>query len=364
MSVLKSKFILILCVSVFFISCGNGEKIDKTKDKHSANSESLIYPHELLKSFEGRPFMFYNVENLFDTINDPQTNDEAFLPDSDKQWNTERYIDKLEKLAAVLTHPSENNPLFVGFAEVENRFVILDLMKTGRLAESKYRVVHYDSPDARGIDVALAYDHDRFMVTYQEAIDLSITEEPNYKTRDILYVKGLIKDSLSLHVFVNHWSSRRGGVEASEYKRINAAETLLKKTDSIRKTDENAKIIIMGDFNDYPTNKSIRKVLGADLASSSSSFVNLMLPMHKEGLGSYNYRGDWGMLDQFIVSPSLINPEKGLRIKDRKAYLVDDDQFMHIFDNGEKTPNKSYGGSKYYGGYSDHLAIYGYLTVD
>ena len=363
MSVLKSYTVLILLVSVLFTSCGNGEKREKNQGKVIADAENLVYPHELLQSFEDRPFMFYNVENLFDTLNDPKINDEDFLPESEKQWNSERYFDKLEKLATVLTHPSEHNPLFVGLVEIENRFVVLDLMKTGRLAETKYRVVHYDSPDARGIDVALAYDHDRFMVTYQEAIDLSIPEEPDYKTRDILYVKGLLKDSLDLHVFVNHWSSRRGGAEESEYKRINAAKKVLYKTDSIRKVDKDAKIIIMGDFNDYPNNKSILETLGAGLTSNGSNFVNLMLAMHTEGQGSFNFRGEWGMLDQFIVSPSLVDNKEGLHIKESRAYIVNDDKFMHFYENGEKTPSKTYGGPKYFGGYSDHLAIYGYLKV-
>lgn len=364
MKVIKINTLFSILALALFTSCGNGEKRNKSSEEITSVIDSSVYPHELLKSFEDRPFVFYNVENLFDTINDPTTKDEDFLPDSDKQWNSKRYFDKLEKLATVLTHPSENNPLFVGFAEIENRFVVLDLMKTGRLAETKYRVVHYDAPDVRGIDVALAYDHERFMVTYQEAIDLSIAGEPDYKTRDILYVKGLLKDSLDLHVFVNHWSSRRGGAEASEYKRINAAKALLYKTDSIRNVNADAKIIIMGDFNDYPNNKSIRETLGADLASNATNFVNLMLPMHEAGEGSYNYRGDWGMLDQFIVSPSLVSPKEGLHIKGSRAYIINDEKFLHSFDGGGSTPSKTYGGPNYYGGYSDHLAIYGYLTVD
>ncbi len=363
MAVTKTHTIIILISTILFTSCGNGEKRNNNTNKSVNDTENAVYPHQLLQSFEDRPFFFYNVENLFDTINDPNTNDDDFLPESEKKWNSERYFDKLEKLATVLTHPSENNPLFVGFAEIENRMVVLDLMKTGRLAETKYRVVHYDAPDVRGIDVAFAYDHERFIVQYQEAMDLSIVEEPDYKTRDILYVKGLLKDSLDLHVFVNHWSSRRGGAEASEYKRVNAAKALLYKTDSIRKVDKDAKIIIMGDFNDYPNNKSILETLGAGLASNATNFVNLMLPMHEEGQGTFNYRGDWGMLDQFIVSPSLVDQEGGLHIQESRAYIVNDDKFMHFNEKGEKSPNKTYGGPNYYGGYSDHLAIYGFLKL-
>ncbi|RFC55604.1 endonuclease/exonuclease/phosphatase family protein [Brumimicrobium aurantiacum] len=349
--------------SSILVACGNGEKRQDSKQNTTVKEDS-VYPHELLKTYEDHPFFFYNVENLFDTIDDPETIDEAFLPESEKEWTGERFEDKLEKLAEVLTHPSENNPLFIGLAEIENRFVVLDLVKKGRLAQSNYRVVHSDAPDVRGIDVAFVYDNERFKIQYNEAIDLSIPNEPDYKTRDILYVKGLLKDSVDLHVFVNHWSSRRGGAEESEYKRINAAKALVYKTDSIRNTDAEARIIIMGDFNDYPTNKSIREVLGADIASNASNFVNLTLPMHEEGIGSYNYRGDWGMLDQFIVSPSLVAPEKGLHIQESKAYLVDDDKFMYFNKKGEKSPSRTYGGPNYYGGYSDHLAIYGYLKMN
>ena len=363
MTITKIHTVLALITLTLFTSCGNSEKRVKKNEKSVVEKKDVVYPHALLKSFEDRPFFFYNVENLFDTINNPNTKDEDFLPESEKKWNSERYFDKLDKLAQVLTHPSENNPLFVGFAEVENRFVVLDLMQTGRLSNTQYRVVHYDAPDIRGIDVAFAYDHDRFIVVHQKAIGLSIIDEPDYKTRDILYVKGLLKDSLELHVFVNHWSSRRGGAEASEYKRVNAAEKLLHKTDSIRKGNPSAQIIIMGDFNDYPDNKSIREVLKAGSLEDGNQFVNLALPLHKKGIGTYNYRGDWGMLDQLIVSPNLLVNEKGLRIKNGELYLVNDDQFMYISKTGEKSPSKTYGGPNYYGGYSDHLAIYGYLKV-
>ncbi|MFA5574214.1 MAG: endonuclease [Brumimicrobium sp.] len=350
---MKTFITLILFFPIFLFACESGEVLSKDTLSNS--------PIKTLKTYENRPFMFYNVENLFDTINDPNTLDDEFLPESSKKWTSKRYFDKLEKLATVLTYPSDNNPLFFGLAEVENKNVVQDLIKTGRLATSNYSIIHYDSPDIRGIDVALVYDFERFHVLYQESIDLSITEEPDYKTRDILYVKGLLKDGLNIHVFVNHWSSRRGGVEASEYKRINAANALTRKTDSIRNVDANANIIIMGDFNDHPNNKSIKETLGAGSKEDKKDFVNLMLPLKKEGLGTYNFRGDWGMLDQFIVSFNMIDENNALQIKNGTAMIVNDDQFMHIFESGEKTPNKTYGGPNYYGGYSDHLAIYGFL---
>jgi len=363
--VMKKSFILASLFIFGLSSCSSNNNSSKNLSNGSSETTSKkedVYPYQMLKSFENHPFFSYNVENLFDTIDDPKTIDEAFLPDSKKEWTAVRYHDKLQKLSTVLTSQNENNPLFFGLVEVENRFVVLDLVQTGKLASTKYRIVHHESPDARGIDVAFAYDLERFKVMYEEAIPLTIAAEPNYKTRDILYVKGLLKDSIPIHIFVNHWSSRRGGQEKSEYKRMHAAKVLKTKTDSIRKADDAPNILIMGDFNDYPNNLSIQKFLGTGQQENSAHLVNLMDEMNAAGIGTYNYRGDWGTLDQFIVSPALLN-QKQIRIKDGKAHIADDDEFMHFLKNGGKTPNKTYGGPNYFGGYSDHLSIYGYLEL-
>lgn len=319
------------------------------------------YTYDELLPFDDSPFIFYNVENLFDTINDPDKNDDEFTPKSPKNWDSKKYYDKLQKLAEVLTFPSRTNPLFVGLAEVETRGVVEDLMQTGRLSQTQYRVVHFESPDIRGIDVSFAYDSQRFIVEHQEGIPFYAEKNPRIKTRNILYVKGGLKDSLIVHIFVNHWPSRREGTHKSEYKRIAAAEILRRKTDSIRAIDKDANILIMGDFNDYPPSHSLVKVLEAGEPDEGKNFVNIMLPMQKRGLGSFRYQRKWGFLDQFIVSPNLIHTNKGLAVKDGEAYLIDDDKFMFFYEDGEKTPNKTYAGDKYLGGYSDHLAIYGFL---
>lgn len=332
---------------------------------NSNSRESIVKPTfvDKLKSYDGHPALFYNVENLFDTINDPKTNDDEFTPEGSKKWATKRYEDKLNKLSKVLTTPSENNPLFIGFAEIENRFVILDLIQTGRLSNTKYRIAHFDSPDRRGIDVALAFDLERFFLLHSEAYPVKIEGDDNFRTRDILYVKGLLKDSVELHVFVNHWSSRRGGQKKSEHKRILAAQTLKSKADSIMDINPDANILLMGDFNDYPTNKSIREVLGAKSLHEAGpeNFTNLLAPQHGEGRGTHNYRGKWGALDQILISPSL-KEGKTVGIKNNEAHILYKDFLLYEHPSGDKTPSKTYGGPNYYGGYSDHLPVYTYLV--
>tara|TARA_B100000508_G_scaffold141096_1_gene146829 strand:+ start:50689 stop:51801 length:1113 start_codon:yes stop_codon:yes gene_type:complete len=353
----------IFLMTVFFWGCSpkNTSNSGQAKSKDHGENE-VKFPHELLDSIDQATVIFYNVENLFDTIDDPETKDEDFLPSSKKNWNSKRYENKLEKLSEVVTSVHSNNPLFIGLAEVENRFVVHDLLKKGRLRETKYRVAHFDSPDARGIDVALAFDHERFHMTHKQAIKLSLADDPDYKTRDILYVKGVFFDSSEVHVFVNHWSSRRGGQDASEHKRVNAAEVLSGFVDSINQVEQDANILIMGDFNDYPNNRSVAEVLDAGKPSSDSKLVNLMLPYYEKGEGTHNYKGEWGALDQIIVSRSLLD-NNGLDIVNKEAKIADNEAFLYTKKDGSKTPNRTYGGNSYFGGYSDHLAIFAALKI-
>jgi predicted extracellular nuclease len=349
-----------VCTGVAFSSCTSNSS--ETNEIKTAKTKEKKYPHQLLDTVKEAPFVFYNVENLFDTIDEPTKKDEEFLPESKKNWNSKRYLDKLEKLSTVITHPFDKNPIFIGLAEVENRFVVHDLLATGRLASSKYRVVHFESPDVRGIDVALAFDHKRFHMTHKEAIRVYFSDEPNFKTRDILYVKGVFYDSTEVHLFVNHWSSRRGGQEESEYKRLKAAQLLKSKVDSLRRTNEDVNVIIMGDFNDYPSDRSILEELDAGAIESNSTLVNLLLPYDQRGEGSHNYKGKWGALDQVIVSRSLIDGAD-LEIKKKEAHIIDSEQFLYTKKDGTKTPNRTYGGNSYFGGYSDHLAVYSILQL-
>ncbi|MEZ4887915.1 MAG: hypothetical protein R3E32_24520 [Chitinophagales bacterium] len=305
---------------------------------------------------------FYNVENLFDTKDDPNTIDEEFMPESEKKWTEERYIKKLNDLYKVLSgiEGEGNVPALIGLAEVENKSVLRDLIRQTSINE-RYGIVHHESPDARGIDCALLYDSSVFKVLEEEALPVHFDFDPEVTTRDIIYVKGQIKDTdKPLHVFVNHWSSRRGGEDVSEPKRVNCALVLKGKLVEIFRADPDAKVIIMGDFNDEPNNKSIVETLGAKSSSKdlkNNELFNTSAALDKAGKGTYNYRGDWNMLDQMIVSGGLLNDNKGVRANS-EVTIFQEDWMMYDDKKSGKVPNKTYGGPNYYGGYSDHLPIF------
>jgi len=315
-------------------------------------------------TFQGNPdyfVVFYNVENLFDLKDNPDKEDDDFLPGGDKQWTQERYDKKLNDLAKVLSAvDTQEPPELIGLAEVENEVVIEALLQQKDLGDKDYKVIHEQSPDFRGIDVALAYREDAFHYIDHEAIPVVLPGEPNYVSRDILYVKGIAEGADTLHIFVNHWSSRRGGQEASEYKRINAAKILKAHTSEIRQDNPQAKIIIMGDMNDEPSNKSLRGVLkaGNKRQKTEGGFYNLMYEEHLAGKGSYNYRGNWNMLDNIIVSYTLLNNQHGYHVRHSAGKILDLDWMRYNYDDGGYTPNRTYGGPNYYGGISDHFPVY------
>jgi len=358
-----TKYNFLLLVAIFFsFGCTSQNKSSAEKENNTTPNLTST-PIELLKDFEGYPVVFYNVQNLFDTLDTPGKNDIEFTPDGSKKWDTQKYNDKLHKLAEVLSFPANHRPLFIGLAEVENLPVVVDLFKTAPLDQSTYRVAHFESPDNRGIDVALGYDVQRFYVEYKEAVPI---KSLNHPTRDILYVKGFLKDSIELHVFVNHWPSRRGGVERSEVNRIAAARVLRKKVDSVLTVDENNHILIMGDFNDEPDDLSISSTLKAKKPTAKlkpTDLVNLSYEPYQQGKGTYVYEGQWDMLDQLIVSQGLFDGVNRLNVKDKLQHRVYDESEDFIFqnENHPPRPNRTYGGDEYYGGYSDHLAIYLYL---
>ena len=309
---------------------------------------------------------FYNVENLFDTKDDPNKKDEEFLPDSKKKWTQERYIQKLNNLYKVFSgiEGEGNVPAIIGLSEVENKNVLRDLVRQTSINE-RYGIVHHESADVRGIDCALLYDSSIFKVLEHEALPVHFDFDPEVKTRDILYAKGQINGADEiLHIFVNHWSSRRGGLEASEPKRVTCALVLKGKLVEIFKEDENANILIMGDFNDETNNKSIAEILGAKSTSknlSNNSLFNTTAALDKAGKGTYNYKGNWNMLDQMIVSTNLLTDKKGLNAQ-TEAVIFQEDWMMYDDKKRGKVPSRTYGGPNYYGGCSDHLPIYLILT--
>ncbi|MFZ6052641.1 endonuclease/exonuclease/phosphatase family protein [Halocola ammonii] len=301
--------------------------------------------------------LFYNVENLFDTENDPAIDDDEFLPEGEKKYTEERFRKKLEDLSRVIAEGSPGDlPAIIGLCEVENKLVVQQLISESNLAGRNYKIVHKDSPDGRGIDVALVYDADLFEVAAEDfyTVEIPFAERP--ATRDILHAE-LKSGDESLHVFVNHWPSRYGGQEKSEPKRLAAAEALRKEVDQIRKQDPEANMLMMGDFNDYPINKSVVEVMEAN-TDSTSGLYNMMATLHEAGLGTYNYRGEWGALDQFWVSSSMLMDEESFSTSTSDVEIIKKEWMLYINEAGEAYPSRTYGGPNYYGGFSDHLPIY------
>lgn len=311
-----------------------------------------------LQPYSGRSVTFYNVENLFDTINDPNIIDEDFLPDGKLAWNTERYKKKLSHIVEAVTLGQTENPMLIGLVEIENYQVLKDLVKTDRLANTKYEIAHKESPDARGIDCALLYDSERFKPLVITNLAVKIDSVPDFNTRDILYVKGEVYGKKKIHLLINHWPSRREGQKESEHKRIRAAEVARAKVDEILKADPKACILLMGDFNDHPNDKSIEQILKAKPATDlKADLINLLYDDQLAGKGTHNFKGEWGVLDQFIVSSAFYNAKKGPGIDEKDAKIVFEEVLLYTGTDGSKKPNATYGGTKYYGGYSDHLPI-------
>lgn len=302
---------------------------------------------------------FYNVENLFDLEDEPGKNDGEFTPESDKKWDEIKYRKKLADISRVISGINEGDlPEIVGLCEVENEQVLAELVMTGLLANGKYKIVHHESPDFRGIDCALIYRPEEFKVLEHFAVPVRFEDDPDYVTRDILYVKGRTRNREVFHIFVNHWPSRIGGVAQTEPERVSVAQILKSKIDSVRIADSKAHIIMMGDMNDDPDNKSLQEVLDAQPPSTpGATLVNLMFHDFNDGKGTYNFRGNWNMLDNLIVSPGLLD-DKGFRCVEEKGHIFREEWMEYKNRDGEISPNRTYGGPNYYGGVSDHFPVY------
>jgi len=329
---LKKTMSVALFVSMLSVGC----KVGKTD---SASSKEM-------------KIGFYNVENLFDTINDPQTNDEDFTPSGKLKWNSEHYTEKLDRIAQVLSEMASGGVDAAGLCEVENKQVVMDLIHQQRLAGKEMQIVHFDSPDERGIDVAFIYDAKKMAVVRSKRFELVLPD--NDHTRDILYVVAKA-DGEELHFFVNHWPSRSGGQAESEPSRMKAAELLRSKIDSIQAANKDAKILCMGDFNDYPMDKSIANVLGA--GNTEAHLFDYMLDDQQRNEGSHWYKGEWGPLDQFVASKKLLGSKDGWSASADQASIVRLDYLFFKDNEGKLRPSRSYAGESYKGGYSDHLPI-------
>ena len=306
--------------------------------------------------------MFYNTENLFDTINDPRTLDDEFTSSGKLHWTPERYEKKLKDIAKVITDIGPKGlPDLIGLSEVENRSVLEDLISTGKLKRAGYGIVHEDSPDIRGIDVALLYKRKTFQYLEHRSIPIHFPRD-TMKVRNILYVKGKAGGE-TFHIFVNHWKSRNGGEKATEQKRVFSAVVLRRAVDSILNFEPDARILIMGDFNDEPTNMSIMQILNATNKRKNTGrrdLYNLMYDLHNlHDTGTYSYKGHWNMLDQIIVSFNFLQDKKGWHINYDGGHIFSEDWMLYENPKaGRKVPNKTYGGPNYYGGVSDHLPVF------
>lgn len=305
---------------------------------------------------------FYNVENLFDTIDDPLTNDADFLPGARIPWTAERYDIKLSHLAAVIRALSEKQAIAVmGLCEIENKAVLDELVRSPQIIPYRYQVIHRDSPDERGIDNAMIYDADQFQPLSVRSIPVIFPSDPDDHTRNILYVKGVNRKvkSDTLHIFVNHWPSRSGGQEISEPKRIQAAKTLKAFTDSLFSKSPLSLIVIIGDLNDEPSDKSVTEELKALPPSekpAGNKLYNIMEPLFLQGKGTLYYK-DWDLFDQIIISGNFWNKEKGLYYSGKEGNIFETDWLLYKSDDGTSRPNRT-AAKEYYGGYSDHLPVY------
>jgi hypothetical protein len=309
---------------------------------------------------------FYNLENLFDTIDTPGVLDEEFTPDGPNKWIGARYLEKINNMALAISRIGEDDgwqggPAVLGVSEIENRSVLEDLVAHPLLKDSNYQIVHYDSPDRRGVDVALLYRPRFFRVTASASPSLDLKDESGERifTRDQLVVSGVFDDE-PMHFIVGHWPSRSGGELTTRPRRVTAATQSRRLVDSLMTLDPMAKIFVMGDLNDDPINESVRKYLRAggdpDHLKKGELF-NTMFPLFRMGIGSLYYRDGVNLFDQIIITPSLIGTDYSsykflhARVFNASFLVQKDGQYKGY-------PLRSFVGTVWQGGFSDHFPVY------
>lgn len=311
--------------------------------------------------------LFYNLENLFDTI--PGENDSEFTPKGAKAWNSQKYWKKMSNIESVFYEVAKrvkDYPTVIGVSEIENRNVLEDIVVCDKIAKANYQIVHYDSPDLRGVDVAFFYRPDKFKYEGSRPIPVVDPKDPDWKTRDVLMMWGTIENE-QFYFFVAHWPSRLGGQAASEPKRMLAAQVTRNVVDSLYRVAPDAKIVIMGDLNDDPTDKAVLKTLGAKIKLKDVGKGDLFNPygeMLKAGFGTLAYNDMWNIFDNIIVSENLVNAKEGeLRLQKATKSKFYGNIFKHpmlIEQSGKFKgyPFRTYVGNNFQGGYSDHLPVF------
>lgn len=328
----------------------------------------------LVACFAQKPYkvVFYNFENLFDTLDDPDKYDEEFTPRGVKKWNTAKYNKKIANLDRVLFDIAAEDrdfPVVIGVSEIENRNVMEDVLAQEKLAHANYRVVHYDSPDARGVDVGFYYRPDIFKLEGSAAIPFYMPELPDFKTRDFVTMWGTIENE-PFFFLVTHWPSRLGGKEASAPKRMAAARQVRAIVDSVQRANPATKVVVMGDLNDDATDESIVEGLrarGRTWDVQPGDMFNPFIPMLKAGYGTLAYRDDWNLFDNIIVSDNLVDACPGqLRILPvgnskfyggifRRPYMIQREGQYKGY------PLRTFVGNNFQGGFSDHFPVYIYI---
>lgn len=299
---------------------------------------------------------FYNVENLFDTVDDPLTLDNDFTPKGNKKWSKDKYRHKIKKITSILSllgsQESKYTPAIIGLVEVENANVLKDLVRHKNLINHNYKFIHYNSPDERGIDVAMLYRNDLFTVLSSESYPLPLkdTDGNTDYTRDLLVVKGVLNGDL-VNILVNHWPSRRGGEKETRHKRIKAAGLVHEVINSIKKDDKvESKFIIMGDFNDDPSSESVKNSLVTD------DFYNPFYNIHTNNNGTSTFYNEWHLFDQIIISTNFFNDDSSLSFVKAKIFKK---PWMRVYKGKFKgSPFRTYIGPWYEGGFSDHFPVY------
>ena len=313
---------------------------------------------------------FYNVENLFHPSDNPQKNDDAFTPTGLSHWTYGKYTRKINNIAKVLlAMNSWHPPDIIGMAEVEEASVLQKLCRDSPLKEYGYRYVHYDSPDARGVDVALLYRADRITILREHAVPVVFPFDTACRNRDLLYVVARLPNGDSIHIVVNHWTSRYGGYAPTIPKRNHYARVVRALADSILAREPTANILITGDFNDYPTDESITEVLRAgdwekDDRSQHTLFDLMFRFLKMQNIGSHKHEDFWGCLDQIIVSPALLD-DSGTYIIGQQAHIFMADFMVEPDDKyGGYRVYRTYSGPRYIGGYADHLPVFVKLKIE
>lgn len=306
--------------------------------------------------------LFYNVENLFDIYDNPISEDDEFTPQGVRHWTTKKLNSKLSHISKViLSAAGWTPPTVVALCEIENRNVLEKLISKTPLKSQPYKIIHKESPDHRGIDVALLYNKNEFNPIKYNYFPLKDKRDSIIKTREILYVSGVINGVDTVHLFINHWPSRYSGLLETQSSRNSAAKLLRQKVDEVFEKYNSPKIIIMGDFNDQPTDESVSVYLKAKEIKGEiedGGLYNLSYNWLKEKRGTLKYQSQWSVFDQIIVSGELLNTTTGLFVKPGDATIVSH-SFLFVKDEkyGGEKPNRTYYGYTYKGGFSDHLPV-------